>query len=321
MAALTDLTSHTTVSSRPHSPVQAQTSLRMALLEALDEPARERFEELVDLESLLQAHLRRGQERYPGLRVSGIELARGMARWLESKEQAREALETVDAAEAYLLCGCLAGESLAWAYFDADYFDRARHALRGMTRSNADVEEILQRVRQRLLQPDDDGETRLARYLGKGDLRTLVRIAATRLAIDQIRKQRRELGDSEEELLSLPARVEDPEMAVLRRECCGEFEPAFAQAVRVLAPRQRNLLRLHIVDGVPLHALAKTYGVHKTTVVRWLVRARQDLLNALMDELGQRLSMHDEDVRSLVELIRSRVDLSLHRLLQTMPAA
>jgi RNA polymerase sigma-70 factor (ECF subfamily) len=297
-------------------PAAAQGGLRRAFLEGAAPERRGEFAELVDLEARLQAELAKARKRYPGLSVGAGEFAAGSARWI-GKTAARTALDAAAFSELYLMCGCVASESLAWAYFDADYFDRARAALRRMGRSADDIEEILQQVRHRLLLPEE-GEPRLARYVGKGDLGALVRVAATRIAIDWARKTRRHLDESEDEILRLPACSEDPELAVLKQQCCGHFEAAFSAAVAGLQPRQRNLLRLHIVDGVPLHALARSYKVHKTTVVRWLVKARADLLEALGAELQQRLSLGGEELAEMVALIRSRVELSLHRMLKTI---
>jgi RNA polymerase sigma-70 factor (ECF subfamily) len=141
---------------------------------------------------------------------------------------------------------------------------------------------------------------------------------ATRVAIDMRRAGNKFIDGAGDELLELPAADPDPALAAVRRECKQHFAPAFESAMAALERRERNLLRLHVVDGVPLEALARSYRVHKTTVVRWLVKARAHLFDAVCAELARRMGLgRDEAVRWVAD-IRSQVELSLSRLMQTI---
>ena len=45
----------------------------------------------------------------------------------------------------------------------------------------------------------------------------------------------------------------------------------FRDALASLDDRQRDLLRLEILDGLPHQQIAELHGVHRTTVVRWMI--------------------------------------------------
>jgi RNA polymerase sigma-70 factor, ECF subfamily len=223
-----------------------------------------------------------------------------------------------DPAEVALVAGCVANDPAALRAFEAAYFERAVAALARMGLSGDEIDDVLQVVRLRLFVPDESGACRLERYAGRGDLRALVRVIATRIAIDLRRAERRLVHRDDDELIDLPAADPDPRLSAIRRECVEHFAPAFRAASGRLERRERNLLRLHLVDGVSLEALARSYQVHRTTVVRWLVKARAQLLDALVAELTARTGMDPGGAADWVAEVRSQIDLSLSRILATV---
>ena len=58
------------------------------------------------------------------------------------------------------------------------------------------------------------------------------------------------------------------------------------------------------------------YGVHHATVARWLTHARDALAGAVHRELSTRLRLGPEDLASVLALIRSRIELSIGRVLE-----
>ncbi len=75
------------------------------------------------------------------------------------------------------------------------------------------------------------------------------------------------------------------------------------------------LLRQRSVDDLSIDQIGALHGVHRATAARWLERARVELALATERALQRRLSASAEDVRSLMRLIASRMDASIHRLL------
>jgi RNA polymerase sigma-70 factor (ECF subfamily) len=50
----------------------------------------------------------------------------------------------------------------------------------------------------------------------------------------------------------------------------------FLQAFAELTRQERNLLRLHLLEGLTLEQLGGHHRVHRTTVARWLDTASQE---------------------------------------------
>ncbi len=79
----------------------------------------------------------------------------------------------------------------------------------------------------------------------------------------------------------------------------------------------RTLLRMHVVEGVTLDGLAMAYGAHRATIARWLAAARSALLKGTRARLAGSLKLKPEEVDSLIELARSRLEISISRFLDS----
>ena len=82
-----------------------------------------------------------------------------------------------------------------------------------------------------------------------------------------------------------------------------------------LPPREKSLLKLSYLDGLSLDEIGALYRAHRTTVGRWLDAARQRILDDTRRGLGERLRLGEAEVDSLMALIRSQLDVTLHSLL------
>ncbi len=213
-------------------------------------------------------------------------------------------------AELYLALACARGDSAAIAVFDREYLSVVPLALASTKLPAATVEDIRAAVRDKLLL---DG--RIVDYAGRGRLRGLVQVTATRLAIDRIRHDERDQPLPEGDRL---AAVGDVELSLIKAQYREAFAAGFTAAVGKLDRRDRNVLRLHLLGGVTLEALAQMYGVHRATVVRWLAAAREAVLAGTRAHVADRLHAPADELDEMFELVRSRVELSVERLLASV---
>ena len=218
-------------------------------------------------------------------------------------------------AETYLAVACAAGDPGAIAIFDREYLDVVTVALAPMKLPTATVEDVRSIVRDRLLLADGDVPARIVDYAGRGRLRGLVQVSATRAAIDRIRHAEREA--------ELPAGAQlaaagDIELSLIKAQYREAFIAGFTAAVATLDRRDRNLLRLHLLGGVTLEQLAQMYGVHRATVVRWLAAARAALFDGTRSHVAKQLGAPADELDQMFELVRSRVELSVERLLASV---
>ena len=259
-------------------------------------------------EALLVALCVEGAAAWPGVAVEPAELVAALA----AKDP--PALTGAAAIELHLALACARGDQTAIAAFDRSYLDVVPQALAGMKLPAATVEDIRALVRDKLLLADGDKPPRIVEYAGKGRLRGLVQVTATRAAIDRIRHDEREVELPARELAA-PANLE---LSLIKAQYRSAFAEGFERAVGNASRRDRNLLRLHFLGGMTLEQLAQMYGVHRATVVRWLAAAREAVFAATRDHLASTLGAPREELDEVFALVESRVELSLERMLQSI---
>jgi RNA polymerase sigma-70 factor (ECF subfamily) len=283
------------VAARPsEAPVESR-------LEALAARLRERFTE--------------GQAAHPGVVLSGETFSRyAGARTLKGAD-ALEAVAQLQAADLFLACACVEGDPQALTQLEAA-FARVRPAVRRLDASDDFLDEVLQQLRERLLLEAPGRGKKLAEYSGRGGLLSWLRTVATGTALNLLRERHPARAANDAKSLS---QLEMPnaglEASYLQLKHGEDFRAAFRQALRGLEARERNLLRLRFVEGLKSEQLARLHNVHATTVMRWLERTQAQVLEQTRRHLAERLTLTPSEVDSLVELLRSQVEISFGPLL------
>ncbi|MBL9017126.1 MAG: hypothetical protein JNL83_23265 [Myxococcales bacterium] len=221
------------------------------------------------------------------------------------------------AAELYLALACSRGDAAGIAAFDREYLAVVPIALAGMKLPAASVEDVRATVRDKLLLADGGRPPRIVEYAGRGRLKGLVQVTATRTAIDRIRHEAKEAELPARDLAG-PANVE---LSLIKAQYREAFSAGFAQAVAAASRRDRNLLRLHFLGGVTLEQLAQMYGVHRATVVRWLAAARETVFGKTREHVAATIKAPEEELDEMFELVKSRVELSVERLLASVESS
>jgi RNA polymerase sigma-70 factor (ECF subfamily) len=70
---------------------------------------------------------------------------------------------------------------------------------------------------------------------------------------------------------------------------------------------------LHLGERMSIDALGAIYSVDRATAARWLVAARQALVEKTKETLRARLQLSEGECDSLVGLVRSQLDVSILR--------
>jgi RNA polymerase sigma-70 factor (ECF subfamily) len=226
-----------------------------------------------------------------------------------------EALRRLHGADLLLACACAHGEPHALRAFEGEVLQRAVSQLAGLAPSCAD--ELRQLLRHRLLVGQGGALPKVADYSGRGPLLAWVSICAVRA--------RRELGapdargeglDALPEALARVLAADDPEQAVLRGDSRQALTRSLEAALACLGERERALLRLHHLHGLSMDQLAAVYGTSRSGVAREVAGARERLRRLTLHELSSRLRLSGPELESLLGMVDSRLELSLHRLMR-----
>jgi len=190
---------------------------------------------------------------------------------------------------------------------------RARNLLRRMGASPATLEDVLQGVRQKVVEMGTSEPEKVG-YSGRGDLAGWLCIVAVHAA-----NRRRERGETEQTLESSDALLlhtseDDPEIAFLRREYREELLNAFREALNSLSPRERNLLRYYFLDGLSIDKLGVIYGVHRVTASRWVNQVRETLCARTREILSRKVTLSESGFQRVLGLIESQIRVNLEQM-------
>ncbi len=219
------------------------------------------------------------------------------------------------AGDLWLACACAEGVPQAIDAFERAFLSQVHHYIARIDSSPELADEVRQGLRDRLLVGRDGAAPRIAGYSGRGPLGGWLRVAAVRLALD-VREQRGDVARFSDELASVVAQSDEPEVAILRRRHQSEFQAAVEQAVAALTPGERTLMRLYSVDGKTVDELAVAYQVNRGTISRRLAGVRRRILGETFRLLGERLRLSPSELTSVMRAVRSQLHLSLSRLLR-----
>jgi len=270
------------------------------------------------LESTLGELIQQARQRWPMLRGDGVEFTAYLADRMLPERKVAEWLGSVHVADLFLCWLCARGDSAALEIFDRAFLSQVVSAIAAIQSAPAFIAEVQQQMRQKLLVSSADKPGKIAEYAGFGPLSHWLRAVAVRTALNLRRTQNREdFPVADEVLLELPVRTNDLELDYLKSRYRTDFTEAFRKAVASLTSQERNILRLHFVDGLSLSQVGAAYQADKSTISRWISKSRQQLLQRTRDDLGERLRLDTRELDSLMNLVDSQLELSIDSVLRT----
>ncbi len=221
--------------------------------------------------------------------------------------------EAINAADLLLAFATLKADPVATKELDRRLVRAVRVAIARF--EGLHVEELQQQVRHRVLVGDGSGGPRLAKYTGRGAIIAWLKAVATSLAIDESRRLRPERHANEDELVATASTEAGPETKLLNAQQKEHFNAAFKEALTTLTPQERTVMRMRYVDDLAVEDIGRAFAVHRTTALRWLERAQQQVMAATRKLLGKRLGMPSRDVDSLLRALQPSINERLSRLL------
>jgi len=253
-------------------------------------------------------HIRRAQAAHPKIACDAQEFERFIA----GKCAPGWSLDKLHVESLYLAWACARGDRAALDELEQDYLRKLDPALVRAGAARAGLDEIKQRLRERLLMGSATRGPRIGDYGGRGDFSRWLRAVAVRIVLNHLKGEPR---TSDRDLDQLAFDADDPELQHLKEHYRAQFASALRVALAELDSEARSDLRLYYLDGLRLEELAALRRVVPSTMSRRLAAAR----TAVLEQTGQRmraaLGIEKKELESILRLVGSRLDLSRQALL------
>jgi RNA polymerase sigma-70 factor (ECF subfamily) len=241
-----------------------------------------------------------------------------------SIEQSAEFCATLRLEELALARACAAGHEGAWQDFISRYRNKLHSMALHITRDSEHASELADSLFADLYGlnmrgdhrgPGDDGvpvrRSKLIFYTGRGSLEGWLRTVMAQEFINRYRKQKRmvSLEEKTEEGVQFAAAAPEPACTSDQR-----LEAATDQALAELSSEDRFVLASYYLDGRTLAEIARTLGLHESSISRRLDRVSAGLRKRILAGLRERGMSHaqatealDTDVRDLQLDLRGRL--------------
>ena len=221
------------------------------------------------------------------------------------------------AEELYLCCACALGQHEAHRALEQLLLD-VRRTLRSRSKDGATTDEVLQRLRAKLLVGTPP---RIASYQARGPLSGWLTVIAIRVAIELRRATRREHAASTQPYVLDTSYDPDLTRSFVTARYADSFAGALRAAALELTDADRALLRRAFVDGYSVDQLGHLYSVHRATAARRVQRARSRLLDALRFAFQGKHRFNEDDFDTIARDISDHVDFSCEALFATRAAS
>jgi len=249
----------------------------------------------------------------PGVQLDSAEFAANLRQRLAAASEPERELSELHVEDMYLAWALARGDRAAFARFERDFLALLTTQLKGAA---AEAGELEQLVRTRLFVPAEGQHARITQYSGRGPFGGWLRMVATRCLLD-LRRARK--GQQAPRELDSPGVATDPELDYLKLRYAADFKVVLENALSQLDARQVTLLKLSFIEQLAPSAIGVMYGVTSRTVQRWLVDLRETVRASTREGLRARLALSPSELDSLLGLVDSQLQVSLHRVLGEAP--
>jgi RNA polymerase sigma-70 factor (ECF subfamily) len=284
-----------------------------ALMTHVSERLRSELEKEGQLDARLQGMIDTARSAWPSFEVSESDFLHFIADRLPEDGDGSD-LDRIHSADVYLVVGCMNGDPAAVEAFHRAHLQTIGRAIRHLDQTGTLEDEIRQRVAEKLLVRKGDDLPRISLYTGRSPLKSWIKVIALRAAID-VKRQARSKDTVGED--AIDSAVAGAEMDYLRLKYKEEFRQAIEKAIGDLSARERTLLKMSIIDDLTVDEIGQHYGVHRATAARWVGKARTNLADKTREQLRDMLKVKNNELDSVLRMIRSRIDISIRRLLRT----
>src|SRR5271167_4370843 len=236
----------------------------------------------------------------------------------KKEDQKSEFCAALRIEELALARACAAGDERAWHDFISRYRQKLHSMALHITRDGAHAAELADSLFADLYGVNTGGgqrKSKLLSYTGRGSLEGWLRTVMAQEFINRYRKQKRtvSLEEQTEEGVQFAAAAPEP-ACTSDRTSNRRLEAATDEALAELSAEDRFTLASYYLDGRTLAEIARTLGLHESSVSRRLDRLSTGLRKRILAGLRAQGMSHaqatealETDVRDIQLNLRSRL--------------
>lgn len=257
---------------------------------------------------------------HPDYRVDAGAFARHLATIVGTGAGALEGLVSIEPGNVFLTFACAAGDARAVADFDRLLEQVAAPAIAKLGLDSARVDEVLQRVRVRLILGEGGAGPKVLSYEGVGSLEGWLAIVARNAARTLLGERGERPWAEVVDDLAEAASHDDAEFQYLARAHADTLRASTRAALERLEPQERAVLRFKLVENLSIDQIGAIGGFDRATAARRILRAKAKLRELVAAEFCERSGTTPSEYRSILRALSSVLQVSIEQLLVDNPA-
>ncbi len=206
--------------------------------------------------------------------------------------------------ELALARACAAGHERAWELFLTRYREKLYDAARSITREDSSARELADSLYADLYGTETREGRRACKlnyYTGRGSLEGWLRATLAQEYVNRYRRRHREVSLEEKTEAGAQFAAADPP---LQQAADPRLVQATDAVLAALAAEEKFILASYHLDGRTLAEIARTLGVHESTISRKLEKVARAVRERIMDELLRRGMSRRQAEEALVTDVR-----------------
>jgi RNA polymerase sigma-70 factor len=211
----------------------------------------------------------------------------------------QEAFAQIRHEDLFLAIACSRDDRVAWEHFADNYMPLLRRFAAQACGDSSEGEDLAQDVATKMLKE----KNRLAGYNGRGSLAGWLRVVVSHAAVDRLRRRRKQVSLEELQENGMEAVHVDPGKRDEEEALDSRWAPIISKVaneiISSLSARDRLILGLYYLRGVPLRVIGRQFGIHEATASRWLERLRREIRKQVEGELRKKHGLRASEIQSL----------------------
>lgn len=241
------------------------------------------------------------------------------AKYCQSENEIATLLSALRGEDLALARGCAAGNERAWDAFMHRFRPKLYEIARGITRDESRGRELADSVYAELFGTDvRDGKRRskLDHYSGRGSLEGWLRTVLAQEWVNRFRKAHREVSLDEQQEAGVQYAAPTATAATAPS---SDLARATDAALSALTSEEKYILAAYHLDGRKLADIAKTLGVHESTISRRVEKIVAQVRSGIIKQL-QKQGLSRAQIEEAMAVDAADLDLDLReRLAHTAP--
>jgi len=161
--------------------------------------------------------------------------------------------------------------------------------------------------------------SKIGQYFGMGSLEGWIKVVVTRMAVDQIRSQQKQVSWENIEFEPVAAHSTANSAGLVEeldnQKAVALFAASLKHAVDRLTSQERLVLNLYYLQDVNLKQIGRLMKVHESTASRTVDRIKKQVRQSVEKHLREHFHLRQGEIDPLIQMAQTQAEVNFKKIL------